>query len=338
MSELRAPSWLPEVLGVPLPAEGESLELQGRPFLLRDGILRAQESPGDAQAQTSESFAFKWRQRSTFESPVSRRRMREWLVERYGDLPEASWWPELGPEPLVVDAGCGAALSSLELFGDALGRMRYLGADISTAVDVAAARFAEEGRPGAFVQADLLRLPVPPASVDLLLAEGVLHHTDSTRGALLSLSKLLRPGGRFCFYVYRRKGPVREFTDDHIRNELQALEPQDAWERLLPLSRLGQALGELDVEVDVPEDVDLLGIPAGRTSIQRLFYWHVMKAFHHPEMTLEELHHVNYDWYAPRNAHRQSREEVRAWCSEAGLEIEREVVEPAGITVIARKR
>ncbi len=337
-SELRQPSWLPEVLGAPMPEEGGSICLQGRPFALRDGILRAQELAGDAQAQTAEAFGFKWHKRNTFESEASRRRMREWLVERYGDLPNESWWSELGADPLVVDAGCGAALSGLELFGEALKRMRYLGADISTAVDVAAARFAEEGRPGAFVQADLLGLPVAPASVDVLFSEGALHHTDSTRGALLALSELLRPGGRFCFYVYRRKGPIREFTDDHIRNELQALAPEDAWERLLPLSRLGQALGDLDVEIDVPEDVTLLGIPAGRTSIQRLFYWNIFKAFHHPELTLDEMNHINYDWYAPRNAHRQSPEEVRAWCAEAGLDIEREVVEPAGITVVARRR
>ena len=62
-----------------------------------------------------------------------------------------------------------------------------------------------------------------------------------------------------------------------------------------------------------------------------------MKAFYDPDLDLEELNHINYDWYAPANAHRQSPEEVRSWCGEAGLEIERENVQPAGITVIARK-
>ena len=64
----------------------------------------------------------------------------------------------------------------------------------------------------------------------------------------------------------------------------------------------------------------------------------MFKAFHHPDLTLEELNHINFDWYAPRNAHRQSPEEVRAWCAEAGLEVEREVVEDAGITIVARRR
>jgi hypothetical protein len=37
------------------------------------------------------------------------------------------------------------------------------------------------------------------------------------------------------------------------------------------------------------------------------------------------------------NSHRQTPEEVSAWCQAAGLEIERQQVEDAGITVIARK-
>jgi arsenite methyltransferase len=332
------PAWLADVLGAALPDEGATVELQGRPFVLSGGVLRARELVSAAQAQTSEAFGFKWQRRDTFESPVSRSRMREWLHERYGNVTQERWWAEHGDSPLVVDAGCGAAFSAVELLGDALHAIRYLGADISDAVDVAARRFRELGLPGAFVQADLLQLPLAPGSVDVLLSEGVLHHTDSTRDALLALAALLRPGGRFLLYVYRRKGPIREFTDDLIRERLQELTPEEAWEALLPLTKLGRALGELDVEVDVPEDVELLGIPAGRISVQRLFYWHVFKAFHHPEMTLDELHHINYDWYAPRNAHRQSLEEVRSWCAEAGLDVERERAEPAGITIIARKR
>ncbi len=70
----------------------------------------------------------------------------------------------------------------------------------------------------------------------------------------------------------------------------------------------------------------------------RYLYWHVFKAFYRPGMTLEEMNHVNFDWYAPRNAHRHTVEEVRGWCAEAGLIIERERIEDSGITAIARKR
>ncbi len=337
MTGSSVPTWFWDLLGVDPLADEETAVVDGQELVVDGVVVRQTALVSEAQAQTSDSFGFKWEKRDTFDSPASLRRMREWLTERYGDIEKADWWDDYGADPVVLDAGCGAAMSALELFGKRFEQMRYVGADISAAVDVAAARVRERGYDGAFLQADLLQLPLPPQSVDVIFSEGVLHHTDSTRTALLEVAKRLAPGGRFLFYVYRRKGPIREFTDDYVRELLQDMTPEEAWDALVPLTELGKALGELDVEVEVPEDVDLLGIPAGRIPVQRLFYWHVVKAFHHSDLSLEEMNHINYDWFAPRNAHRQSPEEVRSWCDEAGLNIEREVVEDAGITVVARR-
>ena len=332
------PSWLEDLLGSDIPSEGEALELRGHPYEMRDGLLRARGAVSDAQAQTSDTFAYKWHQRETFESDASLTRMKKWLVERYGDVSGAPWWDEYGSEPIVLDAGCGAAMSALLLFEGVLPRVHYLGTDISAAVDVAAKRFAERELEAAFIQADLLQLPLAPGSVDVIFSEGVLHHTDSTQGAIEALAPLLKPGGRFLFYVYRRKGPIREFTDDYVREKLTDLDPEQAWNALEPLTELGQALGQLDLEVVVPKDIELLDIPAGPIDLQRLFYWHVFKAYYHRDLTLDEMNHINYDWFTPRNAHRQTAEEVREWCQAADLEIERERVEEAGITIAARKR
>ena len=95
-------------------------------------------------------------------------------------------------------------------------------------------------------------------------------------------------------------------------------------------------VGESVVEVEEP--VELLGIPAGKFDLQRLLYWHVFKAFYRDDMPLEELNFINFDWYTPANAHRQSLEEVREWCAEANLDVMREVAEEAGITIVAQRR
>ena len=331
-------TWLWELLGIAVPPEeGRFLELDGRQYVFRGGILRESATLSTEQAQTADVFGFKWRQRHTFETEAMRAKARTWMVEKYGDVASAHWWEGYGPDPLVLDAGCGAALSALELFGDRAKLIRYLGVDVSDAVDAAAARCAERGVRAAFLQADLTRLPLPPESVDVIFSEGVLHHTDSTRNAIRQLAQLLKKEGRFLFYVYRRKSPVREFTDDYIRGRLADCSPDEAWDLLLPLTRLGKALGEGDVEIEIPEPIDLLGIPAGRTTLHRLFYWHFCKAFHHPDFSLDELNHINFDWYAPRNAHRQTPEQVRAWCAEAGLHVEREHLQESGITIVARR-
>lgn len=329
--------WLAELLNGIASSDGKTTDLAGQPMAVRGGILRVGGTVSEEQAQTSDTFGFKWHKRASFESEAWRGQLRNWLQARYGDVHQAPWWNDYDT-PILLDAGCGASVSALELFGDKLGDVRYLGVDISTAVDVAMRRFAERDLDAAFMQADITNLPLPDRSIDVIFSEGVLHHTDSTKKALFSLARLLRPGGRFLFYVYNKKAPIREFTDDYIRAQLKRLDQNETWAAVMPLTKLGVALGELDMEIDIPEPVDLLGIPAGRINLQRLFYWHIFKAFYRPELNLEELNHINFDWYAPANAHRQTPEQVREWCATADMQIEREVVEEAGITIIARKQ
>lgn len=317
-------------------SEGDTIDLHDSSLVLSNGILRNPLVLSEAQQQTEETFGFKWKKRDTFETGLPKQ-MRRWLTEKYGDIVNEEWFMSYGNKAVVIDAGCGAALSALALFGEALGRIRYVGVDVSTAVDVAKERFSEHGANAVFIQSDLNALPIPKKAADVIFSEGVLHHTDDTKKALASLLPYLKDGGRIVFYVYREKGPIREFTDDHIREKLQSMSQQDAWEAILPLTKLGIALGELDVDIDVPEDVDVLGIPKGKINVQRLFYWHVFKAMYRTDISFNEMQHINFDWYAPKNAHRHTIEEVRAWCDEFGLEIEHENVEMAGISIIAKK-
>lgn len=295
-------------------------------------------APSNAQEQTRDAFGFKWALRHTYESDAVKANARQWLLERYceGDAAVLDQWLS-GPRKIVLDAGCGSGFTALLLFGQRLQQCDYLGVDISSAVEVARQRFQEAGMPGDFLQADLMSIPIPDGSVDILYSEGVLHHTDSTERAIHALARKLRPGGRFAFYVYARKAVLREFSDDFIREKLSHLSDQEAWEALAPLTRLGVALGELDVEIDVPEDVPLLGIRKGKLDIQRFFYWNVCKLYYRPEYTLDEMNHVNFDWFRPLNCHRHTPEELTEWTAAAGLRIERMKVEEAGITVIAVK-
>jgi arsenite methyltransferase len=310
------------------------------PALERLGLRSESDSSdySESQDQTKTAFGFKWSRRDTYESDAVQESTRRWLFQRYcGGEPDllAQWLS--GGRKIIVDAGCGAGFAGILLFGEHLRNHDYLGIDISDAADVARERFAERGYPGDFLKVSLLDAPLPDGSVDLILSEGVLHHTDSTETALKHLATKLKRGGRFLFYVYAKKAVVREFTDDYVRDKLAPLSDEDAWTALEPLTKLGIALGELGVEVDVPEDIPFLGIKAGKIDIQRFFYWNVCKLYYRPEWSFDEMNHVNFDWFRPLNCHRQTPEEVSQWCSEAGLTIERMDVQEAGITVVARK-
>jgi SAM-dependent methyltransferase len=297
------------------------------------------EAPVSAsQLQTRDAFSFQWAKRDTYESKGVKDFSRIWLFERYcGGNPQLlSGWLA-GDRKIILDAGCGAGFSALLFFDDHLKNHDYLGVDISNAVDVAADRFREQGYPGDFLQINLLELPLPDESIDIIFSEGVLHHTDSTERAFKYLAGKLKPGGRFLFYVYAKKAVIREFTDDYIRDQLKELSDEEAWHALEPLTKLGIELGEKDCEIDVSEDIPFLGIKKGRINLQRFFYWHICKLYYRPDWSLDEMNHINYDWFRPFNCLRHTPEEVTRWAGEANLFIERMDVQDAGITVVARK-
>jgi len=300
--------------------------------------IHKQQQYSETQAQTKDTFSYKWAKRETYESEAFKANSQRWLFERYcdSDPNQLTIWLS-GGRKIILDAGCGSGYSALLFFGKHLKDHDYLGIDISEAVEVAKERFSAAGYPGDFLRMSLMDTPLPEGSVDVIFAEGVLHHTDSTEASIKSLARYLKPGGRFLFYVYAKKAVIREFTDDYIRQQLKPLSDEAAWKALEPLTRLGMALGKLDISIEVPEDIPLLGIRRGQTDLQRFFYWNICKLYYRPEFSLEEMNHINFDWFRPLNCHRQTPDEVAKWCNEAGLLIERQKIEESGITIVAVK-
>jgi arsenite methyltransferase len=299
--------------------------------------LKKQQAHSEAQEQTKKAFAFKWEKQDTYASEPVKKASKRWLFERYceNDPTRLDAWLA-GERKIILDAGCGSGYSALLFFGKHLKKHDYLGVDISNAVELAKERFQEYGYPGNFLQLSLLDLPFPDESVDIIFSEGVLHHTDNTGKAIAYLAKKLKKGGRFLFYVYKKKAVIREFTDDYIRRQLSQMTNEEAWEALKPLTKLGMALGQLKVKLDVPEDIPLLEIKKGAIDLQRFFYWNIYKAYYHSEFSLEEMNHINFDWFRPLNCHRHTKEEIVDFCENARLLIEHINVQKAGITVVAQ--
>ncbi len=319
-----------------MPVEGQTREYFGRALTLDRGVLRDPAALDPDQSQTRDTFAFKWDKCETYRSRPMQEATGAWLKQRYGDL-LGKLDHRSSDKPIVLDAGCGAGNAACLLFDHDFEQIHYVGADISTAVDLARERITPLAPDALFLQADIMALPMVDRSFDIVMSEGVLHHTPSTRDAVSATARLVKSGGLFAIYVYKKKAPVREFTDDYLRDRLADMPPKEAWDRLMPLTKLGKTLGDLDVEIDIEEDIDLLGIPKGRINLQRLFYWYVFKAYHRPDFSLDEMNHINFDWFTPKYCHRQTPEDVRSWCEGAGLTIEQMKVEEAGITVIGRR-
>lgn len=319
--------------------EGALRSRRGREYPVTRGIPRFVEANDAGQEQTGESFGYKWRRQGTFDEPETIAWARTWLLERYGFADASDLRRHFAAAGRVLDAGCGSGYSAalwLEPGWSGGSDSVWFGVDYSEAVDVARERLGHVENTH-FIQADVNHLPFAGGSFGAAFSEGVLHHTPSTEHAFESVAASVRAGGELLVYVYRRKGPIREFSDDFLRDELAPLPPDEALERMRPLTELARALARLDGHVIVHRDVPELGIEAGEYPVQRFVYWHFLKAFWNDAFTFEANNLVNFDWYHPRYAHRHTENDLRAWCSRLGLEVTRLDAQESGFTLRASK-
>jgi len=306
-------------------------------YPIRDGIPRFVGSDDTGQAQVKESFGYKWSIRSGYEHPRVNALNEEMELARYGRKTLKEFRDVFARRARVLDAGCAAGHHSSIYLTPESHPKEWVGTDISSAIDIAQERLG--AIPGtSFVQADIHHLPYKDATFDLIISRGVMHHTPSTIAAFKSLVRVLQPGGEFIFFVYRKNGPVREFTDDHIRSVLAKMPPEQAWEALRPLTLFGESLSKNDATVDVPMDIPYLGIPKGTYPIHMLIYNYFVKAFSKPDWSYDESNLISFDWYHPTYAFRHTEEEIRRWCADAKMEITHLDSRWTGFTVRAVKQ
>jgi SAM-dependent methyltransferase len=102
-------------------------------------------------------------------------------------------------QSLVLDIGCGPGrvLGFLAKRG-----IRCVGLDRSrVSLGLAVERY---GRPGAVV--DNLHLPLADGTADVVISDGVIHHTEDPQAAFLENFRVLKPGGRMYLAVYKPSG------------------------------------------------------------------------------------------------------------------------------------
>lgn len=319
------------------PDEGPFIE-RWREKLPQHILAQSPDRPSSGQADVQNTFGYKWTRQSWWGMEgESAKVMEEWLLPRYGWSDKNSYVDYMKTKAVMLDAGCGLGREALRMAGANPGA-RVVGLELSRCVDEAARHAREKGIANVFyVQADLTRPPLKKNAFDFIISEGVLHHTPDTRQAFFSLVPLVSKGGELACYVYRKKAALREYADDYVRTLIQDMDPQQAWNLMEPLTKLGKALSDIKATVVVPEDVEVLGIKAGEYDVQRLIYYTMFKCYWNDRLTFDENVLINFDWYHPRYAWRHTKEEVEDWCKESCMDITSYQEEEAGITVRAKK-
>ncbi|WP_053149633.1 class I SAM-dependent methyltransferase [Pseudomonas sp. P97.38] len=103
----------------------------------------------------------------------------------------------------VLDVGCGAGASSLDLAARVGASGQVLGVDISEPLIGQARLLAPQDTPALFQVADASSAELPVAAFDILFSRfGVMFFEDPT-GAFAHMRRALRPGGRVAFVCWR---------------------------------------------------------------------------------------------------------------------------------------
>jgi len=284
-------------------------------------------------SQTTDSFAQKWANSHDFQ--VGQETLDSdtlgWVLGRNGFSSVAELSSFLATRRRILDAGCGNG-RILNLLASHAGHESSL-----VGLDLAAAEIAQRnlaGFPNVVVRSHDLLDPLPRdlEPFDFIYCQEVLHHTGDPELAFANLCDSLAPNGMIAIYVYKKKGPVREYSDDFIHEKIKHLDYGGAEHHMRSLQILGRRLSELSVTVDLP-DIELLGIPAGKHDVQRLIYNYFLKCYWNPELTEDANTMINFDWYHPSFSSRHTLDEVEGWFRKMQLEIVHSHVDEYGITV-----
>jgi len=286
---------------------------------------------------TARSFHDKWHQnrdlafRQTL-TPGSD--IQTWILTRNGWGDPDGLTEFLRPRRRILDAGCGNGRVTALLARHAPAGAELVGVDL-TAADVARENLAGAGNV-VIHEGDLLGDLEYLGDFDFIYCQEVLHHTRHPAVAFANVAERLRPGGEYAIYVYRRKAPVREFTDDHVRAAIAGMPYEQAMEFSHRIAEVGRQLAAIGADITVPQ-IDELGIEAGTYDVQRFVYHFFAKCFWSDELDAEANAAINYDWYHPQDCSRHTLDEVVGWYAHAGLEVMHEHVDHYGITVRGRR-
>jgi len=107
----------------------------------------------------------------------------DWIRKRYPDRRDLT----------ILDVGCGTGMMVLEMA--ALGRVEGIDASDD------ALRFCRQRGLSTVRKANVVELPFPDESFDVLTGVDILEHIDDDVGALREWRRVLRPGGRLFLFV-----------------------------------------------------------------------------------------------------------------------------------------
>lgn len=277
------------------------------------------EETASNQNQTKEIFSEKWEDANGYENfDKAIEFQHKWFLELYGFESEERLTEYLAKQSVIIDTGCGLGYKAA-LFAKLAPNALVLAVDISDAVIIAADKYKDIPNLY-FFKGDIADTGLKEGVVSFTVCDQVIMHTEVPENTFKHLCDITAPNGEFACYVYSKKALPRELVDDYFRKATHQIPSDKMWELSTQLTELGKRLSQLNVSFDCP-DIPALGIKGGNYDIQRFIYWNFLKCFWNEEWGFDLSKSTNYDWYAPSNAKRFSKEEFVSMIEANNLDI-----------------
>ena len=273
----------------------------------------------DNQNQTTNIFSDKWIEAAEYESIDKMYSFQlDWFLKLYGFETKENLTAFLKNKHTIIDTGCGLGYKAA-WFAELAPHAIVLGTDISDAIDVAAKKYRH--LPNLFFfRGDIAVTGLKNGVIDFTVCDQVIMHTEVPEQTFKHLSDITSPQGEFACYVYSKKALPRELVDDYFRKATHDIPNDKMWEFSQQLTELGKRLSELNISFECP-DIPLLNIKGGEYDVQRFIYWNFLKCFWKEDWGFDLSKSTNYDWYAPSNAKRFSKEEFMGMIASNNLTI-----------------
>ncbi len=262
-----------------------------------DGFEFAQAAPPQGERHVQQSFSQEWE--GLTDDPLTFALTADELYQLhrnvYMNLDDNDYSNEVR---IVLNVGCGAG-KEFEVLQRIFPQSNVIAIDINFSLLSAPRRYAGNKRLH-FVLASVFAPPFRSGCADQVFAQGVIHHTHSTKEAFDNLVPMVRPGGHLFVWVYGK--------DDYL-----AAPPGT---RALALTLWGMEMVLRPIVCRLPPVPQKAAIHA----VALLTYFPSRSRLRHKQdWKLKNEVHACFDKFAPRYAWRHGANEVMEWFENAGF-------------------
>ena len=299
--------------------EGELICKKRHKFQIHFGIPRLVIDKKKDSTKTEKAFSAKWKKyHKTYHDEKWIDLQKKWFLDRFGWKNISEFKKFLNSRRHILEAGTGMGNTASLLSSNK--QAQVFAIDISDGIEFAYRKYGAVKNIH-FLQADLQKMPFKKRFFDFIFSDQVLHHTNNTQKSFKILTKYLQKKGIISIYIYKKKGPIREFTDDYIRKSSTKMTEKECVELSKELSYLGENLAKIKKKIKIPRDIKLLKIKAGTYDIQRFIYWNFIKCWWSEDVPFEQSVATNFDWYFPKFAFRHTPNEIKKWFRASKIKI-----------------